>query len=125
MTPVDPVQPRRVSPFDPHIWMWLVVIFAAYHFYTDQVKVEPDLIAYSEFKAFVRQGNVRSVTFKHDQVRGQYLDESNETKSFVTTMPSVADDELLPLLEENQVRVEAATVANPLWLQLLMGKSLI
>lgn len=42
-----------------------MVFFAACYFYIDRENVKPDLIAYSEFKAFVRQGVVRSVSVLH------------------------------------------------------------
>lgn len=115
-----PEAPRH-SPFDPHIWMWLAVMFLGYYFYTDQASVKPEKIAYSEFKQAVVRGTVDSVSFKLDQIRGRYKETTNERNVFITTLPGVADNALMPLLEEHNVRIEAETIADPGWLQLLIG----
>ena len=114
-----PPPDKHISPFDPHIWMWLVVLFTAYYFYINHSAKNPDVIAYSAFKNAVEQGQINSVTFKADQIHGSFSDEAGHR--FVTVVPAVPDSGLLPLLEEKHVTIEAETEAQPQWLQLLLG----
>jgi len=113
---------KRISPFDPHIWMWLVVLFTAYYVFVNQASTSPDLVAYSDFKQSVERGDVATVTFKGDQIHGSYAAAGEDKgKGFVTVVPGIPDSSLLPLLEEKHVEIEAQTTAEPQWLQLLLG----
>lgn len=123
-TPQEPGTPKgpekRASMFDPHIWMWLVVMFSAYYFFVSQTSQHPEVMAYSAFKDAVARGEVESVTFRDDQIRGK-LNVATMPNAFVTVMPGIRDDELMPLLEAHKVTVDAQSAAEPQWLQLLLG----
>ncbi len=101
--------------------MWITILFVAYYFYVDQALPKPERISYSAFKEAVADGEVESVTFKLDQIRGQYLNGDTAERGFVTTIPGMPDNSLLPLLEQKKVTVIAETVSNPPWLDLLIG----
>lgn len=101
--------------------MWITIVFVAYYFYVDQSIPKPEQISYSAFKEAVADGEVESVTVKLDQIRGQYLNGDDANRGFVTTIPGMPDNSLLPLLEQKNVTVIAETISNPTWLQLLIG----
>jgi len=80
-------------------------------------------IAYSTFYRVVGEDKVEKVTLRGQAVLGtlkaQAQLEGHATKVFRTTLPPIADDSLMPLLREKQVRVEVQSEEQPLALQLL------
>ncbi|MCB1693066.1 MAG: ATP-dependent zinc metalloprotease FtsH [Pseudomonadales bacterium] len=111
---------QRISLLDPHNWLWLVVLFSLWYFYSDQTRSTAETIAYSQFKAAVRESHVKSITFRGDQILGTYT-EGSDPPRFVAVVPAVPDDDLLPLLEEKGVTIAAESSQQPRWLQLLLG----
>jgi cell division protease FtsH len=122
----SPHSPRGTPPprpFDGHTLMWLFMLFAVYYLFSttlSQTRVEP--IPYTAFKQAVVEDRVASVTFKGDQIRGVYKGEGGEeNNTFTTVLPSVTDDELLPLLEARDVSITARSAQEPQWFQVLLS----
>ena len=113
---------------------WALVISAFMYYYWSS---SPDTgarqtISYSEFKDKVRADTVAKVTLQGDRVTGVYRTgtaaDTTKTKtertiqpSFSTTLPSMNDPELMPLLEKHQVNIEAKSQEAPWWLQALIA----
>jgi len=80
-------------------------------------------IAYSTFYRVVGEDKVEKVTLRGQAVLGtlkaQAQLDGHATKVFRTTLPPIADDSLMSLLREKQVRVEVQSEEQPLALQLL------
>jgi cell division protease FtsH len=97
------------------------MLFAFYWSALSQQAATPP-IAYSEFKALVRDDKVASVTFAGRQLTGVYAEKETAEKEnrkgqavhFRTLLPDLDDPELMPLLDAHQVTV-AATSAEPAW----------
>ena len=72
-------------------------------------------IAYSEFKQQVREGKVESITLLGSEIVGVYrLGAADPQPEFTTILPSIADADLIPLLEEKDVVVKVqSTEASP------------
>ena len=60
-----------------------------------------DNVAYSEFRQWVKQGEVKECTFTGEYIRGTVY-QGGQDRSFVTTR--VEDSDLVPLLEEHDVK---------------------
>ena len=75
-------------------------------------------VPYSEFKQMLREGEVAEVLLQGERVRGalhspRVLAESGRSsRHFTTRLPSFGDDELLPLLERQGVRVSIKAAAE-------------
>ncbi len=96
-------------------------------------------LTYSEFKENVSQGRVDRVTFSGNTIRGRLKPgtayaadqqepvaepaegESAMVRRFVTTRPEVEDPELLGLLEEQGVTVEAESTGASWWARALVS----
>jgi cell division protease FtsH len=92
-------------------------------------ETQPANLPYSSFLEQVQAGNVTSVEIQGQQIQGRFKesfswspDKSKATKhgTFVTTLPSVNDQRLLPLLEEEGVTV-TARADNNLWNTVLLS----
>lgn len=121
----DPPPPEGSPPprpFDGHVLMWLFTMFAVYYLFSTLVQTPSEPIAYTEFKRAVIENRVASVTFEGDQLRGTYNDAvQGQDSSFTTVVPSVPDDDLLPLLEDHEVTITARSAQQPQWLQVLLS----
>ncbi len=72
-------------------------------------------IEYSTFLDNVENGYVESVTIlDHSEINGKYLNDYNGGSSFKSTIPYI-DDKLLPLLEENNVRIDGDRKNPSIW----------
>ncbi|MBB3060911.1 ATP-dependent zinc metalloprotease FtsH [Microbulbifer rhizosphaerae] len=114
------VRPQK-PPLQPMPWgryvVWILVFLAITQFWANfQQREERQQISYSEFKEKVRAGEVASVTLKGDRLTGELkraesqrepADKTLPPTHFVTTLPPVEDPELMPLLEEHKVNIEA------------------
>ena len=102
-------------------------------------------IAYSRFKQALESKQVAEVVFEGELVHGRFTeaiaveqvrkpglvfnrDQQGDTQDlthytrFKTTLPPVEDRELMPLLEQHQVKVEAkAVVDSPLWARIMLS----
>ena len=99
--------------------LWLVVIGVLVLVFSgfDQSS-EPDSLNYSEFVTAVSENQVASVEIDGEQITG----EKKNGSSFETIRPAVSDDELMPLLRENQVEVQGtAPKRQSVLMQLLIA----
>lgn len=111
----------KKSPRIPRIsgvtWLILLLIMVGFwvgsRFFLDSGQVTID---YSQFRRFVREGNVTEVTVADEEISGQLEEpatleaeeangESITYTEFVTYLPAFGDESLLELLEENEVTV--------------------
>jgi cell division protease FtsH len=79
-------------------------------------------LTYTEFKEQLRDGNIREVLFKGDELEGEFKEavkggpEGNiPFQTFSTTMPSIKDEGLWPLLEKQNVKVKAVSQDGSWW----------
>ena len=99
--------------------LWLVVIGILVLVFSgfDQSS-EPDNLNYSEFVTAVSENQVASVEIDGEQITG----EKKNGSFFETIRPAVSDDELMPLLRENQVEVQGtAPKRQSVLMQLLIA----
>ncbi len=91
---------------------------------------EPQLeISYSEFRQQVRDGKVAAVTIEAQQIQGEFVSpqsqeiegETVEYPHFLTFVPSIGDDQLLSLLEQHDVSIEANPQTGISWLSILIN----
>jgi len=89
----------------------------------------PPTIDYSEFREQVTSGNVESVTMKGERITGSLRsktalhateDDTTRYAEFITYMPSMGDEELLAMLEEHNVTVEAVPESDFNWWTILI-----
>jgi cell division protease FtsH len=95
--------------------------------------IDPDQsveISYSVFRQQLQAGNVEHITVAGEQIEGELAEpaekeiEDGETTSytqFTTYLPSFGDEQLLALLEEQGVEVQAEPASNFSWLTLLLN----
>ena len=119
-----PASPASKGP-SLRLWLWFLVamLFAFYWSALSQQAAAPP-IAYSEFKALVRDDKVASVTFAGRQLTGVYAEEENrkgQAVHFRTLLPDIDDPELMPLLETHQVTVAAKSAEPAWWLRMLVA----
>lgn len=115
----NPQSPRQ-RPFDMHSFMWVVAMFIIYSLAFSVFQETTPAISYSEFKQALSADNVASVSFNGDRIEGAYRSTEPGNTRFVTIQPPVADVELLPLLETQQVEIRAQSSQQPAWLQILL-----
>ncbi|MEJ2159779.1 MAG: ATP-dependent zinc metalloprotease FtsH [Chromatiales bacterium] len=95
-----------MNDLSKNILLWVVIavvlisVFNSFNTSTGQV----DTIAYSEFLRDVKDGNVNTVTFKGDKIIGQRVGSGE----FMTYNPETDNTALIGVLQENNVRTEAA-----------------
>ena len=99
--------------------LWLVVIGVLVLVFSGFDKSsEPDNLNYSEFVTAVSENQVASVEIDGEQITG----EKKNGSSFETIRPAVTDDQLMPLLRENQVEVQGtAPKRQSVLMQLLIA----
>ncbi|MBD3275684.1 MAG: ATP-dependent zinc metalloprotease FtsH, partial [Candidatus Marinimicrobia bacterium] len=107
----------------PRLLNWVLIVLMAYFafqlFMPD--RQQGDEIAYSEFTSEVRAGEVDSITVKGDQITGIYTgDEPVEERTFVTTVPPFANENLEDLLQQSDVTVKAESTQTGFWNTLLV-----
>ena len=102
-------------------------------------------LSYTEFKAEVRAGDIREITVRGDQITGMLrtpadaadqgtdpgksngaespgaADGAPEEVPFTTTRPAFEDPELMPLLKEHDVTINALSGQRPWWQELLIN----
>jgi cell division protease FtsH len=107
-------------PFDGRVLIWLLMLFVAYYLVSNGSQSQAQSLEYTEFKQAVLDNRVARVTFEGDKIEGVYVSGQQE-KTFTTVLPSVPDEELLPLLEEQNVTVAAKSTQDPPWFHLLVA----
>jgi cell division protease FtsH len=97
------------------VWFFVLVIFSWYFLETDTDSRQ--ILSYSEFKTLVAEDQVARVKIQGDQVAGEFLQArmtstqagGKSSLAFVTTLPSLADPELISLLEQHDVEIHAVS----------------
>jgi cell division protease FtsH len=97
------------------IWFFVLVIFSWY-FFNSGIEGHQTL-SYSEFKTLVAEDQVARVRMQGDQIAGEFLQArmtsteagGKSSLAFVTTLPSISDPELIPLLERHDVEIHAVS----------------
>ncbi|ALO47371.1 ATP-dependent zinc metalloprotease FtsH [Pseudohongiella spirulinae] len=118
----SPKQPAgQPGPFDSQTWFWMMLVFIVYYLFFAVSQPARESLSYSDFKQAVRQGEVSEVTFRGDQLLGTYRGSDGSQTRFISVQPASGDEQLLPLLEQQNVLISAESAEQPLWLQLLLG----
>ncbi len=120
--------------------IFLLTIFVV-QLFTLQLGSSSMTIPYSDFLSYVREGNVARLTMEGQKITGEFTEpvenpdakeppdwfplKAKETTTtadeFTTTLPSIGDDRLLPLLEEHGVQVTPVEQQQSLLLNLLFS----
>jgi cell division protease FtsH len=132
-TPPDsrPSSSQKTSEPSPSMLVarpWLVVaILAGLWIFTSLVggmfnQLSRTNLAYTEFKQQLRDGNIQEVLFQGDRLDGKFKKEVKggpegniPYQTFSTTIPSIKDEDLWPLLEQHNVQVKAESQDGSWW----------
>ncbi len=118
----DNQQQNQPHVFDRHTWSWMFFFFAVYYLTVGVLHNQSAELAYSEFKTAIAGNQVESVTFQGDTVQGKYHQAKADGKqTFVTYIPEIGDQNLMPLLEQHDVILKTKSSTSPTWLNLLLG----
>ncbi|MCG6985764.1 MAG: ATP-dependent zinc metalloprotease FtsH [Thiocapsa sp.] len=119
----------------PLWWRYLVwfLVFFTFSWYLfnlggEQAEVAQTL-SYSTFKDKVRGDEVAEITFEADRVSGRLRvadaraapGEEPAPRRFITRLPPVDDPDLIALLEQHEVEVNAESTQASWWMQALIG----
>lgn len=122
--PFDPMQPPSLRI---HRFLWVLIATAlTYSLIMDEGGTFSD-VPYSLFKQQVREGNVRTVTIKGENVTGEFRlgvdldDDSGVVTNFKTRLLDIDDIDLLRDLEEHAVEVKSQSDEDPLFLRLAIA----
>ncbi len=106
---------------------WAIIILLSFWVFNIYFGAKADTveITYSELMTQIKNGNVVKATFEERKVRGDFKSEYSKTvgrqevsaKKFESMIPFTGDSDLLKLMEENGVLIEAKTGSN--WTSLL------
>lgn len=114
--PSDAPQPAIPNQYS---FLWLsAAIFLMVLWLQDSGQPELQVLAYSEFKTAVINGQVAAVTLKDERITGQF---SDADAGFQTVRPPMEDPALLNLLEESDVTISATPSGLPWWQELIRG----
>ncbi|WP_166263626.1 ATP-dependent zinc metalloprotease FtsH [Marinobacter caseinilyticus] len=88
-------------------------------------------LAYSDFKSAVVNEQIAEITLKEDNITGRFTDRGKasfrtdtgerDSEGFHTVRPPIADDSLLPLLEDHGVTIRALPTGLTWWQELIRG----
>ncbi len=110
--------------FHKTLALWLLLFLAGLFMFraVEQAKVVTHKVGYSEFKEAVRSKNVEEVTIRSDDVILGKFKTAVKDKTTFETQGGTKDNELVPLLEQNQVKYEFKPIEKtPLWQQALLS----
>ena len=108
--------------------MIIIALILFYFALTQRPETEPAYdIPYSEFKAFLNEGKLVSVTLKGNRAEGTLLQETNIgpkkalSRHFKTRIPDIGDESLLPALEAQRIELKVLPpeTEGGLWLLLV------
>jgi len=126
-------QPDQPLPGGGQRWrllIWLLLALAVLPWLWGQFSAETNPeINYSTFRQQLRQGNVTEVTISGERIEGEFAEpveqevdgETVEQDAFLTYVPSVGDEDLLNLLEEQEVEVTTEPTSDFSWMSLLVS----
>ncbi len=110
--------------------IWLLLAAALLPWLWAQFMGENEFeISYSNFRQQVQADNVEEVTIQGERVQGTFVepvertvnDETVEQTNFITFVPAVGDDQLLSLLEQHDVEVNAVPASDISWFSILIS----
>lgn len=92
-----------MNPLQKNIALWMVIslVFVLVYHLFNQPKTTTGSLIFSDFISSVEKGQVMEVTMQGDSISGKLSD----GKVFKTYMPK--DAQLIPLLKEKNVRINA------------------
>jgi len=119
--PEKPAAPSRMPrmPGGPRFWWILLALLAVNYFVVSLIPDRESRLAvpYTVFREQVIAGNVAEVTSKGDTIQGEFKNQvtypagsDKKDTTFGTERPAFGDDELLPLMIEKDVEVNATPV---------------
>lgn len=106
------------------IWIALAVV-VAYFAYSQFVGQDRTRLTYSKFKELVKQGDVAEVTIRGNEIGGSFensyesVTAAGDTatyEAFNTVNPGYENEQLINLLEDNDVTVNAETTEGMWWI---------
>ncbi|NIQ00107.1 MAG: AAA family ATPase, partial [Nitrospinaceae bacterium] len=108
--------------FDWRPLFFTLFLFALYYTFSSQGTTGPKEIPYTQFKQQLYNDEIASVLLRGQQVNGRYRNtDKAKGYDFVTHMPSVQDDTLLPAIENNKVELVAKSQELPTWATVLIN----
>lgn len=126
--------PPTINPQETQLewWrylVWFLLLLSLSWYWINGDLNKPQTFTYSVFKDNVRTNNVSEVTLQGDKIFGTLKQiaelEADETANtpihFVTTLPPIDDTELIPLLEQHQVDIQAKSTQSNWWITALIG----
>ncbi|MDX1695483.1 MAG: ATP-dependent zinc metalloprotease FtsH [Ketobacteraceae bacterium] len=128
--PAGPAKNRKPDPgknkppiMDWRPFLFTFIAFMLYYLAVGERTPQIETLSYSEFKQQVVLDRIASITIRGQEVTGRYLNTNKPVgrPDFRTTVPGIPDDQLLPLLDEHDVKITAKSEESPLWLQLVIG----
>ncbi|MBA57278.1 MAG: cell division protein FtsH [Pseudomonadales bacterium] len=108
--------------FDWRPLFFTLFLFSLYYTFSSQGTQGPEEIPYTQFKQQLYNNEVASVLMRGQQISGR-LRNSDKTKGydFVTHMPSLKDETLLPAIESQNVEMVAKSEELPTWATVLIN----
>ncbi|HYL08086.1 MAG TPA: ATP-dependent zinc metalloprotease FtsH [Candidatus Udaeobacter sp.] len=119
-----------------NLWPWLVTLvlvlvgYAVFAICTSSSS-SAETIAYSDFVAQVKVGNVATANFNGTALTGDFATAVSGSKTYQTQEPTQGDPNLIPLLLDNKVKITATSAAsstdwlsaamNLVWIALMIG----
>jgi cell division protease FtsH len=111
----------------PSLWPWLITLavvligYAVFAICTSP-STSAETIAYSDFVAQVKAGNVATANFNGTVLTGDFVTAVSGSKTYQTQEPTQGDPNLIPLLLDNKVTVTATPAASSTdWLSIGMN----
>jgi cell division protease FtsH len=114
-----------------YVVLLFLVILTLQYCSNGQFGSEREVLSYSDFKSALSKGEIASVLFEGQRITGVFKQVASkqpegksetkdkaqkpEEKRFETTIPPVQDPELMPLLEKQQVIIEAESSQGGFW----------
>lgn len=122
-----PPEPNQAQMFMSAV-SWLLVISSVIYLWSGISEPPRLAIAYSAFKEQLRNDNIDQVIIKESGITGSFRvpanaqEKSGQTQEkFKTLIPSIGDTTLLPLLENNQVKIESVSGSTPVWISIIFS----
>lgn len=83
--------------------LWLIIILLVVVIFgsLDKTANDADKMNYSEFVTAVQEGHIKEIHINNEEITGR----KNNGSKFETVRPAIADEQLMPILRENNVMV--------------------
>jgi len=127
-TPANNVEkPTKLPPIATSLWnvlFWLFLLVLFFQYGTGQDKSSQQAISYSEFKEKIQAKQITEITLKGDRISGlMYQDSDTDSSSsiFTAVLPPLDDPNLMLLLEQHNVKIEAISGTSIWWVQALIN----